>query len=203
MKALKKFFNHDLTLKVTTILTLLCSFGTILACNKIIKESVNLRVIVFELILFAVMTFVLYLAYQKHDKNVQKCLMGSILTMVLMYWLTLISNEGLIHYYAMMTMISLLIFITHVVINQDHHSNPDIIVLNQILFCIFIIGYLVEMVLQFVRNGFVVNTFFVLFTGLTFVFGSLAIICIEQKCDYFREQRENTEMYNKKGKRVY
>ena len=195
MNALKKFFTSDRSLQWNLILAgVLALISFDLSVNEgSFVPTVSLHI---EQILIVCLLLVTEIAYFKHDKNIMKCTMGALLSMVISRWLSTFSIDGFTVNNVIPFVLSLAIFITHLIINGDHHSSPKMILVNQIfcglymVFCLY--GFVYTLICDGDTNLSLAAFYLLLLLCLN------AIVIIESKLDAYRIAREANGWTEKK-----
>ena len=157
----------------------------------------------------------LYISYRLHSKNVMKCLMGALLMAQVIAALSTLTDEALQLpiagiCYPIFAILSLLLFINHLIINSDHHSNPAMISLNQIVVLLLIINNTV-LSLGMIKYGapfssadptsaqFIFHVICLIIDVIGFIGMTTIVVCIESRLDAYRIDRENAGWTEEKG----
>ena len=150
----------------------------------------------------------LYISYQRHNKNVMKGLMGALLMAQVIAALSTLDGEAMQLpiagiCYPIFAILSLLLFINHFIINSDHHSNPVMIKINQIIAILLIINNTV-LSLGMIKYGFPVSSTDPATSSTQYIFHIVCLIidvigfigmtsvvvCVESQLDAYRIDRE-------------
>lgn len=135
----------------------------------------------------------LYSSYKKHSKNVMKGLMGAVLMGQLLSAISILSVlilpvESII--VGVYLVLSVLFFISHFIINSDHHSKPGFITLNQILCLICAIDIIVWAVLWILEDQSLLSVICSVATMVFCIATAASIVCVESRLDAYRLDRE-------------
>ena len=208
---MKKFGKLFETPAAMAFCTLVAAFAGLLSgiLFHFADDAPNVQHILF--VLQGVIALYLLVAYDKHDKNVMKGLLGAMLT-------TLVISE-LSYFYGtfqsiltqmreistVLVVISLLIeilicvamalvFITHFVINSDHHSSPALVKINQYLLVVILALILVQKLFKVCALGTTMEMFIAVLVWIVLEVCSFGtVVCIESKLDAYRKKREGND----------
>lgn len=157
---------------------------------------------------FVLCILFLYAAYRRHNKNVQKGLLGAILMWYLYDEVNyavdniLFNREAFTRYdnfyghgYLMMSLVTVVLFaalfVNHFIINSDHHSRPVNVFLNQLLVLVIATLSLLSAVFQCVV---VTGDFPSVFEAITWHVGLAAFVLMlaayESRFDAYKLRRE-------------
>lgn len=90
-------------------------------------------------------------------------------------------------------MIVLAVIIIHFIINADHHSNPGLVLANQILLIagmILMLYFAVRLSIEIPPETPILEKFACFFNGLSYACACGVIVCIESRLDAYRIKRE-------------
>jgi len=190
---MKKLFTNDKFFGAVTILAIV---GMIL-CDSLLfvcEPTANLTLIM-DIICVICILF-LYTSYRKHRKNMMKCIIGSLLTLVILRPINTLTS-GYVIGYPVSTVImycytfaAIILFIDHLLINSDHHSNAGLIRTNQI-FCVII--FICEIISTVSALTTIDNTLMKVgywIGAISFACVTASIVCVESRLDAYRLDRE-------------
>ena len=194
---LRTFFSTDDALKLFSIGTVV-----LLALNLICKLFCGLYSFVVQDFAFLLSVLFLYIAYKKHNKNVQKGLLGAVLMWYLYDEISYVVSEilsygadSLYMAYALLSFVTFglyaVLFVNYFVISGDHHSRPGNVILNQVIVVIISLISLFCAVLQVITfRGDLFSTCEAItwHTGLCFLM--LMLATYEAHFDLFKLARE-------------
>ncbi len=185
-------------------------FGTILifTVNMTVKALIPMySLLVCDSVFYLCLVF-LYVSFKKHNKNVQKGLLGATLMWYLYDELNYLlggiifnsysfeaydnpAGKGYLVLNLICTVLFAGLFINHFIINSDHHSSPINILINQILVVLFSVCSIVSAPFQvYVLSG---NTLEII-EGITWQLGVSTLVLLiasyESKLDAYRLDRE-------------
>jgi len=149
----------------------------------------------------ALCQIVLYNSYKKHEKNVMKGIMGSLLMALFVWSSSFLSSDNLDNrIIGLFLVICILgIAVNHFIINSEHHSKPVVVNSNQIFSWLFLIGIAFFNIRGIVNNPSVINIFESALNILS-MFGSIStIISVESRLDLYRKDREDKGWTEEKG----
>ncbi|MBQ0097694.1 MAG: hypothetical protein KBS62_01990 [Oscillospiraceae bacterium] len=135
-KKIQKFFASDNLLKISVIV-----FTVLLTVNIISKFFIGLYSLCISDIVFMICIIVLFVAFKKHNKNVQKGLLGAVLMWYFLDELSYVLNsivfseDAFSQYqnfagfgYIVLSLVTMVLFaaffINHFILCGDHKSNP-------------------------------------------------------------------------------
>jgi len=189
---MKKLFNNDRFYLTITILAIISSFFYLLISYS--AYFLSLKYCIAELVR-VICIIVLYISYKRHDKNVMKGMMGSMLMLIFILALFSVNNADFGVFYDVLgyssIVIATVLFISHYLINNSHKSSPAKIFLNQILCVLFALVLLANFV--FISIKFALP--FVISAGnvcgaLSSILTAMSIVCVETRLDAYRLDRE-------------
>jgi len=135
----------------------------------------------------------LYISYKKHHKNTMKGLMGALIMAQVISsvnWMSNMENERVLVFAPIFMVLSVLLFVNHLLINETHASKPVNIRLNQIIAILLTANtaawsiYLLPLSQNAVNSVSEVIDIF----GNAGFFG--AIVCVESRLDAYKANRE-------------
>lgn len=199
-------FAREGFLTASVVLTLL-----LYAVNLAAKILCGLYSLFILDLVFVLCVAALFIAYRKHNKNVQKGLLGAILMWYLYDEVNYVvaniifDNEVFDRYnnfwgrgYIYMSIATMFLFaalfINHFIINGDHHSRSFNVFLNQLLVIVIAIISIVSMVFQcFLFDGEFASSLEAIswHTGLSALV--LMIAAYESRFNAYKLKRESTE----------
>lgn len=205
---LKKLFTNDTFFLATAICTVLAG----IMCAIFTMISWGLTLTDFFIIVIRVSCgIVLYIAYQKHEKNVMKGMMGALLMIQLLGCIlnfTLFGIDSPVFsavyiessiYSGILLILTTALFINHFIINSDHHSSPRMIYINQIL----AIAIILFNAFWNFRGICVYPNWQNIVTSIldAFAYGGVLciIVCVESRLDAYRIDRETAGWTEEKG----
>lgn len=192
-------FRSNAFFLIFSILSILTGLATTVLC--VMDDNMERLFVA----LIAVIALVLYISYRRHQKNLMKGLMGSVLMWLLVdeanYAINLFFSEreffeaqfGEVYpMYAAVKLITVLIilcvFALHFLINSDRHSSPMEVGANQSFCVLLIAGYVADICLDiFFGAGYDLSVIFLLVFKICLM---NQVLCIEAKLDGFRQARE-------------
>ncbi len=197
------FFSRQKVLLGAVVATL-AAFGV----NLISKIMCGFYAMFVIDVVFILCVIFLYIAYQKHNKNVQKGLLGAVLmwnlydefnfvvgNMVFTSDLFAQYNKSCEPEYIILCTINVILFgflfANHFIINSDHHSRPVNIFINQLLVIAIAVITIVSLSFPVVWD----NEFSVILEAVSWHIGQVASIMMiasyESVFDAYRINREN------------
>jgi len=156
----------------------------------------------FALIFRVLCVIFLYVSYRKHSKNTMKGLMGALLGAQMITAIQYLSDiTTLVECICVpaFAICSGLLFVNHFIINSDHHANPKMIFMNQILVGLLFLADAVWLI----SWGVSLHSAVMWVTVVLDVIGSLGmtaiIVCVESRLDAYRLNREAAGWTEKMG----
>ncbi len=156
-------------------------------------------------VLSVLCTLVLYTSYKKHSKNVMKCVIGALLMLILLRPLSTLTGGAFAESPAFAivavfdTLFAVALFISHNLINSDHHSNAGYVSFNQLLSVLIA-------VCEIVFCGFAISGSDSVLITISYICGALgfagvvaALVCVESRLDAYRLDREAAGWTEEKG----
>jgi len=197
---MKKLFTNDKFFLATVLVAI---FGTaIKAVANWIAFPETSGLIVIE-VLAALCVLVLFTSYRKHSKNVMKCIVGALLMLVLLYSISCLMDTNVIIAASIVKAFQVLfaagLFITHNLINSDHHSNAGFIRFNQLLCVLIFLCEVVTTGLFMQINVTVLSKVADVIGAIGFASVVAAIVCVESRLDAYRLDREAAGWTEEKG----
>ena len=200
------FFEKQNVMKTFAILATIFGFAAGIV-YYFVDGAPDVQHIIFAI--QGILAFFLYYAYKRHDKNVMKGLLGSLLTILIVNELISVYAYFLGQYavadkldpfvgYLYLLVKSLLvavqglIFLTHFIINADHHSSPALVKFNQVLLVSAMILIICQELFGFFALGIYSWGYFIaqLCWFILEISSYGVVVCIESKLDAFRILRE-------------
>jgi len=186
---MKKFFSNDKIMLVALIIALI---GGIV--DVVVYGLQNVGTTVYINALRMICGVVLLISYKKHAKNVMKGMMGALLManliMSLCYlnFMDYLIDKICIPVYIVL---SIGIFLTHFLINGDHHSRNGLVLINTIFVILLFVNSLVWNIwwLQYCTSIWEIAAG--ILTAVSSPCLSYLIIWVETKLNDFRIEREN------------
>lgn len=154
-------------------------------------------------ILNTICVLVLFTSYKKHQKNVMKGMMGSLLMGLITHGVAiLIPFDPETPAYNILAIINLFILVglalNHYIINTEHYSNPAGVYLNQILVVAEVLTFICAGIACL--PGYDVYSIVHLIGMIMLVVGNMSVIvCIETRLDAYRIDREKAGWTEEKG----
>jgi len=169
--------------------------GTIFALGYtfiyLIVGDVVLPINLFINLFIVLSLFITFVSYTRHDKNVMKFTLGSTLTLVIVGWVVVASLGGFNLLTLLLILLSVGVYMIHMLINADRHSSPELVKFNQIaciLYLVITIAYLIYLAVNISNYGIVVLAY--VCTDLLYVCALLSCVFIETNLDTYRKARE-------------
>jgi len=201
---MKKLFTNDtffLTVTILSIVGLLPyavdSFGGYIASG-----STRLLTMALTLVVCCTCILTLYLSYVSHNKNIMKPMMGALMMALLMDSFSYISSDMPVDRILtpIYVVLSLALFINHMVINGTRRSRPTAIALNRIIVLALV---LLQTVWTCVALATFISGTWHVIGNIAYIFGypcmAASIVCIESRLDAYRLDREAAGWTEEKG----
>lgn len=141
---MKKVFKNNKLFLIMVVVGFVGSVSTAIYHAIPSQDEFNIT-LVFFFIFEALCLITLYVSYINHSKNVMKGIMGALLaTMVLdsTCWLNTSWDMDTI-FSCISIFLNGILFVNHFIINNDHHSKPTNIRINQITLALISIVYII------------------------------------------------------------
>ncbi len=196
---MKKLFTNDKFFLAMVLCAVVCELAYAL-CNITLGDYAVQSQLV---LLFRILcVLVLYSSYKKHSKNVMKGMMGSLLAAQLITAVLLLPEI-----YVpidkvcgpLFALLSALLFISHYLINSEHHSSPAWVRFNQILVLLLFLNNAVWAVVWLILDPVPIH----IVLGIADIIGFLGmvavVVCIESRLDAYRLDREAAGWTEEKG----
>lgn len=194
-KKINEFFLSNAVMVIAAAVAAACFLGDVfLGLLMKSRQEAFYAVLAFTMILLT------YISYKRNDKNVMKCLIGAFLTWNILYVeqmidlsakkLLLEPSVGPFICLAEL-LLTLALFVNHLVINSDHYSSPSSVQWNQFFLAFVALLWLMYIFTASSSPGDTLSK-------LGLIAGAAVIICIEVKLDAFRIERESKGWTEKK-----
>lgn len=187
----KKFANVfivDRNMVIALVFAGVCVFANVLVSfagmNIVDKLLAAERLFIFIMLLITVVS------YFKHEKNIMKCTIGATLGGTVAAELTTLLLKGVTAVNILGVIIPIVVLISHLIINSDHHSKPRKIIFNQIFLFITTLILLGLSCYSIFKYGWSRDFARALSIYLFYLASILVLVCIESKLDAFRILRE-------------
>jgi len=194
-KPLQRLFTNDTFFLVVTILSIagLLPYAVDTFAGFFASGSMRLLTMGLTLIVCCACILTLYLSYLKHNKNIMKPMMGALLMALLMDSFSYISSDLPVDRILtpIYVLLSLALFINHMVINGTRRARPTAIALNRII--VFMLVLLQTVWTCVALSTFISGAWHVI-GNIAYIFGyscmAASIVCIESRLDAYRLDRE-------------
>ncbi len=167
----------------------------------------------YEYFLLAVLLLMLLIFYKKGETSAQKALSASILALSLaFYWFQVC---GLVWPYdgtvssvleMVMTGVTAILFINHILLQTDHKGDLKIILFNEIMLVAVVIIQIAQLIAKIYCGG----SFYDIFNSFSFLFTYLFIVCMEARIQKYKARRfvatlegRWTEEERQKSKKIF
>ncbi len=145
-------------------------------------------------VLSALCVLFLYTSYRKHSKNVMKCIIGALLMLVLVHPISMLASGNANGALAFVKVFSVLfaaeLFINHLIINSDHHSNPANVRFNQSLCIALALCYFACIALTWKYNETALCKCADVVGSVAYACVIASVVCVESRLDAYRIARE-------------
>jgi len=144
----------------------------------------------------------LYSSYKKHSKNVMKGLMGALLMTMLLAAINCFSALYSPAEYVFASIylgVTAILFVSHYIINSDHHSKPGYIKLNQALCIVYALNILAWDSVGLFTSGNLLMIIGCLINIVSCVGVMASVVCVESRLDAYRLEREAAGWTEEKG----
>lgn len=183
-----RIFTSDVTLKINLVLAVV-SLVAAAVCGIFQNTGENgTPPLIAQGILF-VLLVILGRSYFDHEKNVMKCAIGGVFSMILAYELLRVMTYGFYAAAVVTLVVAGVLYLSHLLINSEHHSSPAAILFNQILMFVYLVQGIIFGVLVLVEDGTPALSYFLF--RLATIFSLAVIVTIEAKLDAYRIARES------------
>jgi len=186
----KKLFTND---KFFLAMTVLGVLGLIVADILLSINYPGSMTSIITRFIAALCLIFLRSSYVKHSKNVMKGLMGALLMAGLLHSLSLTGSIFLTIdkvFVPIIILLSAVLFISHFIINSDHHSKPGYIRLNQVLCALLAVAFLVWNIGWACVSENAVDALASIALALGRIGMYAAVVCVESRLDAYRIERE-------------
>jgi len=193
---MKKFFTNDKVFSLVAIGGFVCSLLYSIGCfafwSDILASTYASAAIL--MVINGVAVLSLYISYKKHAKNVMKGLIGVLLygnfatvcTITFPYTNTF--TIDIVCSFALLAL-TFAILVNHFIINSDHKSRKNNVLLNQILAILIVIVAIIWPIswIQYLEGAAIIFQF-ITSLGIICIVGT--IVCVESRLDAYRIDRE-------------
>lgn len=189
-KFLDTLLKSNTTLITSLVLGLIFGLGHIFTYLVSETRPLPLTLIINIFIMLSIIS--IFVSYIGHNKNVMKFSLGSLLTLVVVGLVIIITIESINIFLIVLLVLSLCIYIIHMLINAERHSSPLLVKLNQITFILYLIVTLiidVYIIINLPSVGYMLVLSLVCSTML-YLAAILLCIFVESNLDYYRILRE-------------
>jgi len=188
---MKKLFTND---KFYLVMTICGSLGLVVFLFMMYflsgKEYILSRL---ALLVEALCVFFLYVSYIKYSKNVMKGMMGALLMAILLAAInsfTALSLPVETVFAAIYLAVAVILFVSHFIINSNHHSKASFIKLNQALCLVYALNLLAWDGMWIIVDQSPMNIIASVINIVTGVGVMASVICVESRLDAYRLDRE-------------
>ena len=138
----------------------------------------------------------LYYAYCKHDKNVMKGLMGTLLGILVLYNAYELATYApkmplFVNIVSAATIaVTLIFFVNHFLIASDHHASSKRVRFNQVLIIVLLALNIAKECLSFGYNDALAWHLLLIFNMLAYIGTCMCIACVESRLDIYKTLRD-------------
>jgi len=201
---MKKIFTNDTFFLVVTILSLvgLLPYTVDAFTRYFTGGSERFLSMGLTLVVCCACILTLYLSCLSHNKNIMKPMIGALMMAVIMDSFSYISSDMPVDRVLtpIYVVLSLALFINHMVINGTRRARPRAIALNQIIVLALV---LLQTVWTCVALATFISGAWHVFGNIAYIFGypcmAASIVCVESRLDAHRLDRESAGWTEEKG----